>query len=196
MSIVSILYSGKASTIGSLQLDVTTKEQHNYENKVSLFPVEEGSDISDNIRQEPDTFTIEGLISSTPIAILDFGTSLEAGKRVINAQDALLAIAGRQRQGKNTTPKLVTIVTGLRVHTNMGMVSLNTPRDGKTGQALRFVAKFVKVETVSSETVKYSNPKPTHIDKTQSKIEKGSQTPTPSTPETTTKASWLYSLFF
>lgn len=49
--------------------DVSVRESHGLSADVTEHPVEEGADITDHIRAKPRTFSIEGLISNTPIEV-------------------------------------------------------------------------------------------------------------------------------
>lgn len=203
---VNILFGRKAGKIGELQLDATVSEQHEYENEVSQFPIEDGGDIADHIKQQPEAITIDGFVTNSPINVLfedvsevierkpgesEVKTSSRTGtvNRVELAQDILLKISGRQIQGTDTVPEIVDVVTGLRVYTGMVMTSLVIPRNARTGQAMNFTARFMKIVTVKSETIAIPDPKPEFKDKTQSKVDKGKQTPTESKEKTKKRVS-------
>jgi len=195
---ISVLFgSRKAGKIGELQLDAAIREIHSYRNDVSRFPVEEGSDITDNIRIEPDEISIVGFVTNSPIDVLqannaeviekvDGEVEVKNLKRteVINkvelAQDILLRISGRKIEGENQDPQLVDIVTGLRVYRQMAMQTLRIPRDISVGQAMRFEATFIGVQKVTSESVVIPNPTPLVSDLAQSTNKKGKRTPSTS----------------
>jgi hypothetical protein len=203
---VNILFGRKAGKIGELQLDVTVSEQHEYENEVSIFPIEEGADIADHIKLMPESITLDGFVTNSPISVLfeDVSEVIERKpgevevkntsregtvNRVELAQDVLLKISGRQIQGNDTTPQIVDIITGLRVYTGMAMTSLTIPRNARTGQAMNFTARFIKIVTVKSETVAIPDPQPEFKDKTQSKNDKGKTTPAESKEPTKKRTS-------
>lgn len=167
------------STIGSFTLEVTVSEQHEYKNDVTVYPVEEGFDISDHIHQQPEKFTVSGIISDTalPQNTFDLTEFIKgAGEnRTQAALEDLLTIAGyslpKQKKStglssrdidtkntlitpeRTTSPQIVDIVSGLRVYTNMICTSLTFPRDRNTGRSLRFTASFRKLYTVESKIV-------------------------------------------
>lgn len=190
---VNLLFGRKAAKVGILQLDATLSESHQYDNEISEFPVESGSNISDHIKQNPERITINGFITNTPVEVITENVSnviqtspgeaevrsserTGTSNRVELAQDALLRISGRKIQGANQEPEIIDIITGLRVYTGMAMESLEIPRDASTGQTLRFTATFIKILTVESETVLIPNAIPAIVDKAQSKVDKGKQT--------------------
>jgi len=207
---VAVLFGRIGGKIGELQLDANLSETHSYVNEVSQFPVEVGSDIIDNIKLNPDKITINGMVSNSPVSVLfsdvtDIvnrrGNNVEAKRtsrdgtptRVESAQDILLRISGRKINGNDEEPELVTIVTGLRVYTDMALTNLNITRTGTTGQALPFTADFIKVQTVESETIAIPN---TSIpDKASSTIDKGNQTPKVSNEEQEKSTSFVKGIF-
>lgn len=167
------------SKIGSFTIETVLDESHEYKNDVSMYPIEEGFDISDHIHQHPESLTISGLTSDTPLP-QNTGDLTEflkgAGEnRTQAALEDLLAIAGyslpKQEKGtglsnrdidttntlitpeRTTSPQVVDIVSGLRIYTNMICTSLTFPRDARTGRSLKFSASFRKIFTVESKVV-------------------------------------------
>lgn len=156
-------------TIGDFQIEVTVNEQHNYRNEVTDYPVENGMNISDFIRQRPERMTIEGIISRTPLFInVGFETAITGSgfNRTQNALETLLDIAGYRlpKQVGQTiiveragTPKIVDIVSLLRIYVNMVCVTLTIPYNQANGDALRFTAEFKHIAMVMSKTVVIDN---------------------------------------
>lgn len=211
---ISILFNTrKAAKIGELQLDATLQEVHDYQNQVTSFPVEDGSSITDHIKIEPDEFQINGFVTNSPISVFQKNNSevirnvdgtvdvknLQRSSSVNNVElalDQLLKISGRKVEGGNIDPELVTIVSGLRVYSNMAMLSCTIPRGPRTGDALEFSARFRQVKTVATETVVFPNPKTADKDRAQSKVPKGNQNTKEATAEEQEAISWWYQIFF
>lgn len=131
--VLSLLFGKKyaKSTVGGVTLDATLSEDHEYNSRVTSFPVEDGGDISDHIIKEPERVQITGVVSDTPLAILSsFNRSIDAFNRLIQIYD------NRER---------ITVVTGIRVYTDMVMTSLQVPRNVQTGQSLNFVIELQKI---------------------------------------------------
>ncbi len=156
-------------TIGEFQIEVTVGEQHNYKNEVTDYPVENGMNISDFIQQRPEHITIEGIISRTPLPTnVGLETFLTGAgfNRTQNALETLLDIAGYklpkqvgqqlivERAG---TPKIIDIVSLLRIYTSMVCISLTIPYSQRNGEALRFTMEFKHIATVVSKTVVIDN---------------------------------------
>lgn len=165
--------------IGSLTIEVVTDENHEYKNEVTMYPVETGFDISDHIHQQPETYTVTGIISTTPLPqntgdLTEFIRGM-GENRIQRGLEELLSIAGyslpkqektigtedRDLNNTNnlvtpertTSPKIVDIVSGLRVYTNMICTSITLPRSTQTGRSLRFTASFRKIYTVQSSVI-------------------------------------------
>lgn len=163
---ISLFFGRKQpGKIGELELDATISENHDFTNKITKFPVEDGSDISDHIKKDPTKLTISGFITNSPVPILDIAVdnlissfqktigelrrkiySREKFNRVNTAADLLL-----QYRDDNIP---IDIRTGLFVYTDMYMERLTIPRNRNTGDTLRFSADFVKIETVTPFNVK------------------------------------------
>lgn len=140
--VLSLIYGRKylSPRIGSIDLDVTISEQHNYSSRVTSYPVENGTILSDHIINEPDRLVLQTLVTDTPLSILSLSNrSSDVFNRLVEIQ---------QRR------ELVQVVTGLKVYDSMAITSLDVPRTANTGQALVFTIELQKViidSTVSVE---------------------------------------------
>lgn len=140
--VLSVLFGKKypkgrvTGTVGSIELDVTLVEEHSYSSRVTNYPVEisntgKSNIISDHIINEPERVILQGIVSDTPIGLLTFSN------RSVDAFNRLIAI--------HQNREVVTLVTGIKVYTDMALISLDVPRDIKTGQSLRFNLEFQKI---------------------------------------------------
>lgn len=175
MANVALLFRAGPVKIDAIILDAALTEHHTGEVEVTEHPVEEGFNITDHSRPKPDSLTLEGIVSNTPL-------STTQQRRIIDSRGQRLetATAEDQVQGEpgyaeaayvklrdlRDTGKVITVVTGLRTYDNMVMVSLSIPRDGRTGDALRFSAGFRQVRVVKTKATtfvvaKESKAKPT-----------------------------------
>lgn len=196
--------------IGELLLDATLQDNHSYDNEVTQFPIEDGADITDNIRRVPDRVTITGFVTNTPIAFLQFlnfglvrnegngklqGKNLSSGEtksRVQTSFETLLAISGRSVDGKNPDPQIVEIVTGLRVYRNMVMESLEIPRDAQNSkEQLRFTATFLQISRVNSQSITLPNVSDDIKNQASSVTDKKKATTTEASAEKTTRSSLI-----
>lgn len=135
---LSLLFGKKyaRTTISSVLLDAVISEDHSYNSRVTNYPIESGLIISDHIISEPDTLQITGIVSDTPLSIFaPFNNS-------VNAFDQLVEIQKRKER--------ITVVTGIKVYTDMVITSLQIPRGIESGQSLTFVIDMQKVILDSS----------------------------------------------
>lgn len=131
--VLSLLYGRKyaQSRVGTVSLDATLSEDHSYRSRVTNFPIENGTYISDHVINEPVRLSIRGLVSDTPLNILAIGN------RSIDAFNRLIEIQERKER--------ISVITGIKVYTDMVITSLNVPRDIATGQSLTFNIEFQKL---------------------------------------------------
>lgn len=151
--------------IGSLTLDTTIDERHEYTNQVSSFPIEDGSEITDHVRQEPERITLTGIVTKSPVKFLggalvrktDFFQRGNENDAVQEALETLLTDAGYAfpiqpgtLQARKNTVRPIDVVTGLRCYPGMIITNLSIPRDKSTGDAMRFSITLKKVNFVES----------------------------------------------
>lgn len=142
---LELLFDISPAEIGSLTIDATLSEEHSSEAEVTDHPIEQGADVSDHKRVKPNQIRINGVVSNTPLAFLNFNS----GDRAVDAWGQLLFLQHEQ--------KLLTVVTTLNTFENMAIVSLTAPRDAKRGHMLEFTAVLREIFTAESQNVKADN---------------------------------------
>jgi hypothetical protein len=154
MALLSLIFGEKAKArIGIAELDASLSETHSMSAEVTNHPVEEGSEISDHIRKQPDSIQISGVVSNTPLVYL---ASIQAPSPLMNdltpvSDRAELAYAELQRimsQGET-----VEVVTSLRTYENMALTSLSITRDAASGNVLNASMDLREVIIVKSKVV-------------------------------------------
>lgn len=143
---LSILYGKKyaKSQIGTVIFDTTVMEEHKFSSRITNYPIENGTIISDHIINDPDSISLSGIVSDTPINIL------ASSNRSIDAFNKLVDLH-RKRE-------VFDVVTGIRVYRNMAITTLNIPRNIKTGQSLTF--------NIELQRIIYSDPSQIQMDVT------------------------------
>lgn len=139
--VLSILFQNKyaKTDVGGVFLDATLSEDHEYSSRVTNYPVEDGRSFSDHIINDPVRVSITGVVSDTPLAILSsFNRSIDAFNRLIQIHE------NKQR---------ITVVTGIKIYTDMVMTSLSIPKNVATGQSLTFSIQLQKI--LLDNTVRY-----------------------------------------
>ena len=84
--VLSLLFGKKypSPKVGSIDLDVTIREEHRFSSRVTNYPIEDGTIISDHIINEPDVIVLVGLVTDTPLSIFaPFNRSIDAFNRLI-----------------------------------------------------------------------------------------------------------------
>ncbi len=169
MSQVNILpVRGNRTQIGGMILDVTIREQHNFKNRITSYPVEDGSLITDNIQEQAQPFIIEGIISNAfldPKEVSVLEQSVIASKN-LSGRDGLwftkLLEMGGFDLHKNfkanpiriKEPTPVNIYTDLKTYVKMYLESLTVNRTVATSGGLFFTASFLPVKKVTNAFTK------------------------------------------
>ena len=167
--------------IPDFHIDVTLTENHSFEAEATENPVEEGVVISDHIDLKPESFTITGVISDTPLGLAASAQGAASiagaylGKKVVGPLGALAGVGagalagtltGNSNRMKNAFDHLrdlqtkrvpFTVITGLRRYTTMVVTSLTINRDGKSGRSFNFTAVFKQIRVVESKVIKIKN---------------------------------------
>lgn len=157
---LSLLFGKKyaRTSIGGVSLDAVLDENHSYTTKATTYPIEDGRTISDHIINENETVEITGVVSDSPLSILSLFN------RSINAFNQLLQIRDRKER--------ISLVTGIKVYTDMVITSMNVPIDLSTGQSLTFSITLQKIFIDTSTTLQrdINNPfdkRPVQIERDQ-----------------------------
>lgn len=143
MSLVSLLFSsilGKRTTIGILELDALLTENTSLRSKITEYPVEDGSVISDHITQEAEMLSIEGVITGVGTQF-----NVSAGKaKLISAKETLRQLH-RERE-------LLTITTGMEIYTDFAIESCEISRKADGGEQFDVSLTLKKIKKVTLRT--------------------------------------------
>lgn len=151
--------------LDTLVLDASLSEVHESDADVTEFPVEQGSDITDNVRPKPKTLMVEALIS-------DFHLSNE-GRASVSSGGPVSSqrpLSGAKGDAKTTLAKLedyqskgtlIDVETGLKSYRNMVIKSIRTPRDKNLKNAIKCSINLQTIIIAQSQSVviKQSTPK-------------------------------------
>lgn len=172
LQFVTITPDGARNHIDTLVLDASLSEVHDSDADVTEFPVEQGSDITDNIRLKPKGLQVEALISDFHLS--NEGRSQASSGGPSSSQRPLKGHAG---DAKTTLAKLedfqlkgtlIDVETGLKSYRNMVIKSIRTPRDRKnfTGNDKKagsikatIILQSIIIVTSQSVVIKQSIPK-------------------------------------
>lgn len=150
---LSILFAQRSKArfegLKEIPLDASVEENHVYQALVTSNPVEEGSDITDNVSINPVVLNMTGFISDSPVKFLQgvqqlLSSTSGSGSISSSAHDDLVFIFQKKQP--------FTVVTGLKTYANMIMRRLSFPRNAATGKSLRFEAELIQVTFASFQT--------------------------------------------
>lgn len=178
LSVLFVQDPGRRVTIGSIVVDATVRERHEYSAAVTDHPIEEGGFITDHIYENPRIVTVEGEITDSPVMFFSVLGGLS--NRRVEAYDQLVKLYQQK--------DIVTLVTGLKIYTDMVIQNLVFPREQNTGKRLQFTAEFKEVRKVSSQVVGVVNASAENEDKVSGSKDLGRQETTPPTTPQETKA--------
>lgn len=132
--------------IGDLLVDASLSESHQREAEITEFPVEAGSDITDNVVIKPTEVTVRGLVSDSPLA-----DAVRAARASISTTPREDARARLEAIFEARQP--VTIATELKTYDNMVMQSLTVDLERDSGFALPFTAVFRQIIVATNKRV-------------------------------------------
>lgn len=163
-------------------LDASISEGHERQASVTQNAIEDGSNVADHVKLNPVRLTIEGLISDTPVSLLQAGLGLGISSASQLAAGAIGGVGGniaaeaaafglgslaglltgaprRASDGFKFMEQLwenrqpFTMVTALKRYENMIMTQLSVPKSASIGKSLRFSMTLEQVRIVRSSLV-------------------------------------------
>ena len=144
-------WSDRRTQLGILLLDVLMTEEIDFASQVTMYPVENGSTITDHVTQGVKTVRLGGLMSTANVSgagsnVAGFGFGFDGSAKVIDVIESL--------ETMHKTRALISVSTGQMVYQNMAFTSMNAQRssDGKGGNWLSIKAELVEVRKVTLKT--------------------------------------------
>lgn len=126
-------------TIG-VEFDANLNEVATVAANATGYPVEDGSDISDNVVDEPDEIQIDAVITNTPANIDD--TLLAATTRAEDLYADLLLL--------KATRDVVSVFTSVGEYSDMIITRLTRTRNANVGEAAQFSISLRQIRKVQS----------------------------------------------
>lgn len=168
------------SDMDLLLIDATITRTTNYENEMTMFPVEEGNDVTDHIRTKPIIMNIDGIISETPLsveaqkaALVTSGTSFvnksvggfkgasaitgaaggKLGSKLFQSGESPAELGRKALEDLIINKQPIRVAVGKKILDNMVMIRLSVPEDNQTGRAFKFSCTLQQIRIVTGETV-------------------------------------------
>jgi hypothetical protein len=158
---------------GLIEVDSCLDETHQLTNTITDHPVEEGFNVTDHSRPDPDRVSLRCFVSNTPLSReqversvrqgnVDFTTSAAA------ASNKVLGIDGRGQETFNQLERmrlngeLLKVVTTLKTYAKsdtegMMIESLTIPRTRQNYDGLEFIANLKHVRIVKNRSTTQKN---------------------------------------
>ena len=183
MALLSLLFrQPKKAQIGALQLDASLSETHERSSIVTDHEIEDGSNISDHIRKNPEKLIINGIISNASVSTVGalVGTGISGLQGGVNqllpggfGNAAAVAagvglgslagtITGSPRSPENSFKyiealweqrTIFTVITALKQYDSMVIENLSVPRSATIGGSVEFTMAMKKIRIVRSAIV-------------------------------------------
>ena len=149
-------------------MDATIKVGHKSTSTVTRHPVEEGADIADHTRPEPDSISVEAVVSNTPMTpeqVARFDAA-GGGKYAEGVYEQLL--------GFKETGTLCTVTTSKRTYRSMVLSAVNLDETVKNAGAVAMSLMFEHIIVVKNKLTRTTTAKDRRAHR---KGAKGKQTP-------------------
>lgn len=122
-----------------LAFDAATDIRHEFSSKVTSYPVEDKSTVSDHVVNENPRFTVSGVFSDATLEILSIPNNYK--------QAEVYRMLLKMRDDR----KVVSLLTPLDVYSDLIVTNISIPRSTGQGDALFIDIEFEKIRRVSSE---------------------------------------------
>src|SRR5690606_5338128 len=163
MSYFQRLFVGTDRTFATIEVDAVLLEQYDLSSTITDHPVDRGASVSDNIINNPRVYTIEAVVTDTPMGLLaalqTIGDNARAALGVLSS-----AILGGEAEAPATARSVaafesllalhegrvvIDVQTGMGLWTDLAIQSIRVAVDEKTANHLRFTAVLRHVRRVS-----------------------------------------------
>jgi hypothetical protein len=158
---------------GTVEVDSCLEESHQLQNTITDHPVEQGFNVTDHSRPEPDRVSLRCFVSNTPLSREQVERSIRQGNIDFTTSQAEAAsgVVGIDGRGKETfdqlermriNGELLTVVTTLKTYAKsdtegMMIESLTIPRTRQSVDGLEFIANLKRVHIVKNRSTTQRN---------------------------------------
>lgn len=162
MSFFSRMFIGTDREFGGIEMDAVLVEQYDMSSTVTEHPVDEGSDVADNIIRQPIGYLINGVVTDTPMGLVQ--ALQQIGNTVTGIANFLKEnLLGEEPDSEATSRSLAAfqalvqlwsdgvvfdVQTGMGLYENMAIVNIQVQVDQNTAGHLNFVARLRQIKRV------------------------------------------------
>jgi hypothetical protein len=125
-------------TGGAIEIDVTPTQDHDLQNNITEFPLEDGAKAGDHITVLPNVVEIEAVFSDTPIS--KFNPAAQFQSREGRSREFF-----RKVQDLKNNKVKCTLVTGLQSYRNMYILKMPVARRSGDGKQVRILITFKEI---------------------------------------------------
>jgi hypothetical protein len=149
MATITFTYPIPPKSIGGFVIDCFLNEHYSFSNSVTEIPIEDGSVITDHVRENADEIQIKAFIGNTEFIALDSQGSMPETAPGDPHERIRAAYLELRRLKSERQP--VDVVMGLDTFYDMIITTFDIDRDAATGKNLPFDMSFKSVKIVKSE---------------------------------------------
>ena len=141
--------------IDDVLVDAAENESPTFSNEISSKPLEDGTVVTDHINNEPDTFTLDIVITG------------ENGKSAQEKYERLLEIRNNR--------EIITVVGALQVYENMAISEMSLEKNSENAKGYNGSISFQQVKFAKPQTIDIEVAPPVINDEEQSSPEEESE---------------------
>jgi hypothetical protein len=125
-------------TGSAIEVDATPTQDHDLQNAITEFPLEDGAKAGDHITRQPNQVELEAVFSDTPIS--KFNPLAQLGSSEGRSREFFR----KMQDIKNNAVKCI-LVTGLQSYRNMYVLKISVPRRSGEGKMVRCMTTFKEI---------------------------------------------------
>lgn len=163
MSFFSRMFIGTDREFGGIEMDAILSEQYEFSSTLTEHPVDSGSDIADHIIRNPRGYLLEGIVTDTPMGLLQAAQTignnasavLEFLKLNVLGDDASQTPVSRSIAAFQALVELwqqgsvFNVQTGYGLVEDLAILNMQVRVDEQTAGHLRFVCRLRQIPRVS-----------------------------------------------
>lgn len=130
-------------TVDDFAIDAVTKFTPSFKAKATTQPIEKGANTTDHVIDEPDTVSMECVVSDNPIGEM---VAIRAREPGVPSERAFFKFKTLKE-----SKKIITVVTDHHVYTDMVLLEFTPNFDKDTGESLRFTLMFQNLNIVQND---------------------------------------------
>lgn len=178
----AVVLARKQIKIESIEIDSCLDESHQLTNTVTDHPVEQGFNISDHVRPNPDQVTLRCFVSNTPLSVDQTKSAVRQGAvnfdttapQVIEGRGNQAFLQLKKLRDEGTLIEVVTTLKTYGVSKTEGLVieSLTIPRTRQNYDGLEFTIQLKQIRIVKNRQTRDTRPKDKRAEKKKKKGKK------------------------